>query len=311
MWLRAFWGFTPEEEGYVGFTKPGDRERFIREFKDGDLILIYGADQEQTQKAQRRQVLGFLEVEPSPITDVERSSDPNRRWKVERGWQDRWTYAVPVKRAWRIKETRIEAHHLFRRTFDAHNPILIASRGELLTPEEVEVALSLPVVPANVFGEVALPPEALLGANAMKHSLEPSQGVTPTFGERSFSVEDAENRLYVLKLQGNVAAFLGRQPFEVAGKVIVKVGHAKEPQLRCAAHNAHLPPACRFKWTVDLTSPPFPGGVEAKRAEDDLKQQFAERFESLGGEFFLGDELTISVEFARLMEPSRLNLRAA
>src|SRR4051812_37241533 len=49
------------------------------------------------------------------------------------GWQDRWTYAVPVRRAWRINR-KIEAHHLASSTFKSHNPVLIASRGELLTP---------------------------------------------------------------------------------------------------------------------------------------------------------------------------------
>ena len=97
VWLRAFWGFSPEDEGYVGFTKSGDRELFFGEYQEGDLILVYGADQEQTQRDQRRQVLGFLEVEPVAVTDAERSSDPNRGWKVENGWQDRWTYGVPVK----------------------------------------------------------------------------------------------------------------------------------------------------------------------------------------------------------------------
>ena len=50
---------------------------------------------------QRRQLLGFLEVEPVRIKDIDRSSEVERRRKIENGWQDRWTYAVPVKRAWR------------------------------------------------------------------------------------------------------------------------------------------------------------------------------------------------------------------
>ena len=278
VWLRAEWGFDPEEGGYLGFTREGNRQRFIREFRAGDLVLIYGADQKETRRDQRRQLLGFLEVEPIQIADVDKSSKVDQRRKIEHGWRDRWTYGVPVKRAWRVNR-KIEAQHLARRTFETHNPILIASRCELLTPEEVEATLSLPVTAVNVYGEPPLPPEELSGEVAMRLYFEPSRGVAPSFGSRTFSIEDAENQLYVLKLEGNAAAFLGRPSFEVIRKAIVKVGHAKDPQMRCDAHNAHLPPKCAFRWTVALRSPAFPGGTEAKTAEDELKQKFAVSFE--------------------------------
>jgi hypothetical protein len=35
MWLRAFWG-CGEDAGYLGFTNEGNRDRFIREYQDGD-----------------------------------------------------------------------------------------------------------------------------------------------------------------------------------------------------------------------------------------------------------------------------------
>ena len=298
VWLRAFWGFRPEEQGCLGFTLEGNRDRFIREYRAGDLVLIYGADQEHTPREQRRQVLGFLEVEALALTNAERSSEADQRRKLENGWQDRWSYAVPVRRAWRVTRTRIPVHHLARRTFETHNPVLIASRCELLMPEEAEAALNLPVSPVNVFGELPLLPEALASEAAIRDLLKPSRGVIPSFGDRIFSVEDDENRLYVLSLKGDTAAFLGRHHFEVNRKIIVKVVHAKVPQQRCDTHNAHLPSASQFKWKIELVSRPFPGGVKAKVAEDILKDRFAKCFETLGGEFFLGDETLISVEFA-------------
>jgi hypothetical protein len=299
VWLRAFWGFRPEEGGYLGFTREGNRNRFIREYQEGDLVLIYGADQRETPHEQRRQVLGFLDVEPIPVTDVERSSDEDLHRKIENGWRDRWTFAVPVRRAWRVNR-KIEVHHFAHRTFQLHNPVLIASRCELLTPEEAKAALALPVTPVNVFGEPPLPPDQLEGEAAIRSFFEPSKGVTPTYGPRSFNVEDEANRLYLLKLEGDVGAFLGRQKYEVARKIVVKVGHAKNPQERCDTHNAHLPPACQFKWKVKLQSKPFSGGEEAKQAEDRLKQRFAEQFESLGREFFIGNDLVMETEFAEV-----------
>jgi hypothetical protein len=72
-----------------------------------------------------------------------------------------------------------------RRTFGTHNPVLIASRAELLTSEEARNALALPVTPVNVFGEAPLPPERLSGDAAMRAFFEPSRGVVPSFGERT------------------------------------------------------------------------------------------------------------------------------
>src|SRR5579872_3719339 len=46
VWLKAFWGFDPASDGYLGFTRPADRDRFITLWQPGDLVLIYGADNE-------------------------------------------------------------------------------------------------------------------------------------------------------------------------------------------------------------------------------------------------------------------------
>jgi hypothetical protein len=160
--------------------------------------------------------------------------------------------------------------------------------------------MALPVTPANVFGEPPLLPQQTNEETTLRRIFEPSRGVTPSFGHRSFTVEDAETSLYVLELNGNPAAFLARQPYEVVRKTIIKVGLAKDAQDRCDTHNKHLPPGCAFSWKILLASKPFPGATEAKDAEDKLKEIFKNRFESLGGEFFLADSDTIQSEFARV-----------
>jgi len=299
VWIRAFWGFRPEDGGYLGFTLKGNRDRFIQAHQPGDLVLIYGADQKETEKDQRRQVLGFLEVDPVPISDAERSSEAEKRLKAANGWTNRWRYAVPVNQAWRI-DRKIDVKHVARKTFETHNPVLIASRCELLQPFEAAAALKLPVTPVEVFGQPPLSTAQAQSMRSLSTFFEPTKGVMPSFGERNFSVEDADNRLYVLKLEGDTAAFLGRQRHDVLRKIVVKVGHAKIPKQRCDAHNAHLPPACQFRWKVELFSRPFSGGALAKQAEDRLKQRFNDEFESLGGEFFLVDETRVLTEFAEI-----------
>lgn len=44
IWLRAFYGFDPTTDGYIGWTKEGDRDFMLREATPGDLCLIYGAE---------------------------------------------------------------------------------------------------------------------------------------------------------------------------------------------------------------------------------------------------------------------------
>ena len=69
VWIKSFWGFGPENESYLGFSREGDRTRFIELFRPGDLVLVYGAVAAETAANDRRQALGFLEVEPIPVTD--------------------------------------------------------------------------------------------------------------------------------------------------------------------------------------------------------------------------------------------------
>lgn len=295
VWLRAFWGFGPEEGGYLGFTARKNRDRFIDEHQANDLVLIYGADRRETKREQRRQLLGFLQVEATPIRDVDRASSTELARKKANNWTHRWTYAVPVVRAWRITQ-RYDVGHFARKTFATHNPSLIASRCELMVPDEASAVLRIPAVEAKVFGETV---EEITSYEAPIDELvhRPSRGVVPSFGHRSFEVSDAENRLYVLRLHGDVAQFLGRPAYTVAGKVVVKVGHAKEPNDRCNTHNAHLPKACSYSWALELVSRPFAGGQEAKLAEDKLKATLEQRFESLGREFFLVEEKALNSEF--------------
>ena len=104
MWMRAFYGFGPEHDGYVGWTKQAGRDRILREISDGDLILIYGSGSAETEKTLRSYVLGFVQVDARPIMDVDKASPDALKRKADRGWKDRWTFGIPVRRAWRADE---------------------------------------------------------------------------------------------------------------------------------------------------------------------------------------------------------------
>lgn len=287
VWLRAFWGFEPEKEGYLGFTHKGNQRRFLSLARRGDLVLIYGATSVETERDARRQALGFLEVDPISVTDVERTSAEGLHWKHENGLRDRWTHGVIVRRAWRIR-TRIEVKFLAPETYVHPRARLIASRSELLTPKEAADALKLPVTPANVFGEAPLAPDAFVETD-LASVFRPSRGIPPSFGKRESEYEDGQHFLYILKAEGDVAALLGRNTWDIGSRCLVKVGYSRDPRQRCADHNAALPPAGVLRWQVYVTSKAYPDGQSAKLAEDAMKAAFDKQFKSLGREFFLGD----------------------
>lgn len=135
------------------------------------------------------------------------------------------------------------------------------------------------------------------------NTYEPSRGFPMAFGSREFAVEDGEHFLYALQLSGDPSGFLGDSHGPLHGKVIVKVGLAKDPSERCAQLNAGFPPASRVRWNLVLKSASLPGGQAALEAENSLKARFAEMGRSLGGEFFLCEERMLATQFATASRP--------
>src|SRR4051794_1718323 len=102
--LRSFYGFAPEEDGYIGWSEEGPRDRMLGLLEHGDLFIIYGAVSSETEKSHRNRVVGFLQVEGRAIRDIDKASSTGMQRKRAKGWGDKWTYAIPVVRAWRVDE---------------------------------------------------------------------------------------------------------------------------------------------------------------------------------------------------------------
>jgi len=290
VWITSFWGFDPENEGYLGFTVEGNRIWFLENWRKGDLVLIYGADAPKTAPEQRHQALGFLEIEPTLIKDTDRMSSVGVQRKIDNDWINRWSFAVPVIRAAAITR-RISIDHLASKTLTPAYARIIASRGTLLSPDEAETALALPVRPLNVFGQPPVPPEQL------QMEFTPSKGIDPAFGDFILKRADGDHFLYALVLTCDVARMLNRRPFEVRDKLIVKVGYSNDPTRRCADLNSALPPAMQMRWKSEFVSRTFSSGQRAKDAEDGLKAHLARIGESLGSEFYLCSRSDLQTAF--------------
>lgn len=303
-WLTAFWGFEPEHEGYYGFTLEGGRSRFLREYQDGDLVLIYGADVANTAKLDRKQLLGILKVQPTPIWDIDKISDFGLSEKKQLGKEDSWRYAVPVRRAWRIDQ-RIGVKHLIPDTYDGSNGQALASFGQVITSEESKRILQLRVTEVNVFGE---PP--LADTSTRKVTFETAynakSGPAPSYGQRTSNYVDGEAFAYVMELTGDLSAFLGKPFYEVRGKRLIKIGFSNDPARRLAELNCGFPSSASIRWTERTRSQPYADGASAFDVEQSLHEEFGKVAARQGNEIYLCDERFIDSTFAPLVQAFRL-----
>lgn len=303
IWLRSFYGFTPEDDGYIGWTEEDRRDRMLGLVEDGDLFMIYGATSPETDKVHRNRVIGFLQVEARTIRDFEKASEAGMRRKIAHGWRDKWTYALPVVRAWRVDEP-ILLERIAPVTYRPEAGQAIAVWSPPLLPKEVELALRIKVTEVSVFGESSLSVEGLK-EKPLGQAFEPSRAFPGSFGERTSTCEDGPTRLYLARFDGDGFALLGRPKPPFDKTVLVKIGVSNEVTRRLSELNAGFPPAAKGKWTMQLVSESYAGHAAAEAAEQVFKDKAEKQLQSLGGEFFRGDWTSVQLIFASIPGVSR------
>lgn len=303
VWLRSFYGFMPEEDGYIGWSEESARARMLSLIETGDLFMIYGAASANTEKSQRNRVLGFLQVEARPIRDVDKASALGMKRKHDAGWSDKWTHAVPVTRAWRVDET-ILLERIATETYRPEAGQAIAVWSPPLLDEEVQRALKIKVKEVNVFGEPLITAEQQQRTQ-LGEAFSPSRAFPGSSGERTSNYTDGETWLYLSQFEGDGAALLGRAQSRTDKAVLMKIGVTNEPKRRRTELNVGFPPAAIGKWGAPLLSEPYPDRASAEAAEQRFKDLAEKEMESLGGEFFKGDWTTAMVLFARIPGASR------
>jgi hypothetical protein len=303
IWLRSFYGFGPEEDGYIGWTEEAHRDRMLGLVSDGDLFVIYGAATAETAMSQRNRVLGFLQIEARPIRDIDRSSAAGMLEKRRRGWLEKWTYAIPVVRAWRTNEP-ILLERIALHTYRPEAGQAIAVWSPPLLADEVELALKIKVTEVNVFGEPRISVTALENAQ-LKQAFEPSRAFPGSFGERTAIYEDGPTYLYLFRFDGDGLALLGQRKSMFDKTVLFKIGVSNDLKRRLAELNSGFPPASVGKWSMELSSEPYEGRSAAELAEQIFKDEANKQIRSLGGEFFQGDPIVVRGLFAVLPGVSR------
>ncbi len=283
MWMRAFYGFGPEHDGYVGWSRQVARDRILGEINDGDLILIYGSGSAETEKASRSYVLGFVQVDARPIRDVEKSSAEGMQLKIDKGWQGRWSYGIPIRRAWRADE-KLMIRNIAFRTYRPEAGQGLGVWGAALDPDEIAQAMKIRVSEVNVWGEPAVTDGVVKAAFGTVWT--PSKAFPGASGTRTATYEDGETFVYLARFDGDGAALVGRPKTFVKAPALVKIGVSNDPVAWCAQLNSGFPPGGAGKWVIHLQAS-FSDRKQAEAAEQLFKDNPG-RLESLGGEFFWG-----------------------
>ena len=303
VWLTSFYSFQPRNWGFFGFTDERMRTHFLRASSPGALVVVYGASGARSNE--RGRILGIQQVTHRVgharlfMSDehwVQKQDDPKRRGK--------WNHAVAACRAWRIDtESRMTVEAFAPITYTPGHARIIGSGGRPLDLSEARRILDLDLE------EVQLPGGPAIAAPLTGPA---SEILTPSragpVSQAPYLVPEAEGpkHLYILKLNGNPDAFLGRS---ASGQLIVKIGFSKDPSTRCADLNRCLPRGA-FSWLVHKATSvegrePFPSSNHARAGEDAMKDDLQNTGSSLGSEFFLANACAIEAAWRRALEVAR------
>lgn len=261
---RSFYGFDPTQDGYVGWTVESSRDTYLNKLNDGDLMLIFGANSAQTHKAAKATVLGFVEIEHAKVMDRDAASPESLASKKAHDWADRWTFGIPIRRAWMAREPRMFREIAFM-SYDPKAGQGAGLHGLLLKDEEVEEALKIKVQEVSVWGRPALPEAKPVTSFAQ--ALQPSRAFPGSHGLRDSVYEDGESWLYLARFEGDGHALLGRRRQIGDKSVALKIGVTNSITRRQEELNSGIPPTAPGKWSMARFSQPFPEKAAAEEAE--------------------------------------------
>lgn len=155
IWLRSFFGFNPEEDGYIGWSKEANRKHVMDKIAPGDLMMIYGAGSGSTASSDLLRVLGFLQIDPTPIRDTDKASAHGLERKRKNGWAEKWSYALPVRRAWRVTQG-VRLDQIASETYKPEKGRAIAAWSPQISDSDLQRAMDVRVTEVSVFGEPPL-----------------------------------------------------------------------------------------------------------------------------------------------------------
>ena len=302
---ERLFGFDPEDWGCVTYTDPSQIEKVRAASKPGFLTVGYGTSSSRTPVELRRKILGIYQCshETGPVDAYLSPLGRQRKLRVQNN-DNSWGHAFRMMRAWRVApETAPLVSTFAHLTYDPAKGRAISRYSRRLKHEEAIKILDMDLLEVPVYGG-ANNFEPILASGKDLLSPSPAGPVS----QSGFFCREAEGpkHLYILTLEGPTGSLFD-VPLE--GRLVVKVGFSKSPELRCSQFNKAFP-ECLLRWRVFRSTcadgeDPFSDSVTAKIGEYEMKLSLDREAESRGGEFFLASAELVDRAWQRAKSVAR------
>ena len=289
--LTSYWGWTPETWGTLGWTGArglGRRTNLLKSLTDPFLTVVYvTSNKGYIDRDLKGKIAGFY-LMSHETGDRDEFTHPIHH-SHDLG---QWRHSLRALRAfsylpeYRLGVSDLGAEYLERARH-------ISAMGEVLTNTSHLRRLSqIPYEEVEVYTPSSTSvPMATVRINQGMVPAGPASMDGYTVAGGAFWLE---RELYILRLEGDVDAFLG-EPSN--GHFIFKVGLAASPELRRQSLQKALPRGIfewqRFRTTRSAGLPLCPDHAHAVRGEDAMKRHLAAQGKWLGGEFYLASSEVI------------------
>lgn len=285
VFFTSFYGWSPETWGTVGWT--GDRglarrTNLLKKLTDPFITVGYvTSNTTYADPALKGMIAGFFLVSHE-VGDRNDFTHPS----THALWPDQWRHSLRATRAfsyfpeYRIKVAALDASLL-------HRARHVSAMGEVLTDsQQIKLLREIPCVEVEVYTPAAFASNAVESDRGLVKPGPLNSGGYVV----SAATQGLRRHLYVLSLQGDIDAYLGRS---AEGRSIYKIGLSESPEQRRLDLQKGMPRGA-FQWHVHSTTR-HPGSAgysfdAAVAGEDSMKRFLASNAEWLGGEFYLASE---------------------
>ena len=288
VWIKAFYGYDPESWGCVGYNQPGRIDTLINNTTDPFIMAIWVTFDSNDPAAGK--LAGFMEV----THEKGRRADFIAPFQDDAHEKGKWEYSLRASRAWEILPEFQPKIRDFYPDMQAGKRERASGRwAEKLPDQYIEKLKALPRREVKVYGSDAEITPDIVFPSTKGGFVKSGPGRRNGFevGEP----RSLEKELYILKLNGDVDAFLGRNGH---GQSIYKIGLSISPETRKATLNSAIPNG-QFYWSVERTTlrdgdPRYPNHEIAEAGEMAMKEYLGGiKNAHLGGEFYLASEKAI------------------
>jgi hypothetical protein len=292
--FTSFWGWTPETWGTVGWSGERGKTRrtnLLKGLTDPFITVCYvTSNKTYIDPKLKGMIAGFMLV-PHQTGDRDEFTHPIHHARDP----DRWRHSLRAARAFSyLPEYRLRAQDVFPEL--SRTARHVSAMGEVIADiATINLLRQTPWVEVPVYSTSAMGVSdaseegATGGAVRAGPDNEGGYSVPTRFGK-------LPRDLYVLKLEGNTDAYLGRS---AEGRAIYKIGLSASPDMRRQSFQKSMPRGA-FQWATVRTSSgsgfsAFYSFDAAVAGENTIKQKLAKCAEWLGGEFYLAKEDDIEI----------------